>query len=356
MPNKQRTQILIVDDEASVRAVLQRALEEEGYNCALASDVDAALQILGKQSVDLVLSDVMMPGRSGIDLLKETSATQPGIVTIMLTAVANTSTAIEAMKLGAFDYVMKPFDLDEVRLSVERAMEKRNLIQANREYREFLELKVEEQTVEIRETFLGSLKALAEALEAKDTYTNGHTRRVTEIVVAMAKEKGFPEKEIARIRLAGQVHDIGKIGIPEAVLRKPGKLTNEEFDQIKEHPILSEKILKPIIKDEDVLAMVKHHHERYNGHGYPEGIAGEDIPFGARLLAVADAYDAMTSNRPYRPAMTPEKARSQLLAGRGSQFDPEAVDILIEAEEKMSFCPVSGAPGGRQYPAGRHKR
>ncbi len=348
MPDRQNTKILIVDDEASVRGVLKRALEEEGYSCTLSADVESALRILESIPVDLVLSDIMMPGRSGVDLLKEIRGKWPEIVTIMLTAVVNTKIAIQAMKLGAYDYVMKPFDLDEVRLSVERALEKRHLIQANREYREFLELKVEEQTVELRETFLGSLKALAEALEAKDAYTNGHTRRVTEIVVAMAKEKGLPKEEIARIRLAGQVHDIGKIGVTEEVLRKPGKLTDEEFDRIKEHVTLSEKILKSIIKDEGILAMVKYHHERYDGRGYPDGISGEDIPLGARLLAVADAYDAMTSNRPYRPAMTPEKARGQLLAGRGSQFDPEAVDILIEAEEKVSFCPISAAPAGEQ--------
>ncbi len=350
MPDKEIANILIVDDEASVRDVLKRALAEEGYNCAVAVDVESALHILSSSPVDLVLSDIMMPGKSGVDLLKEISARWPDIVTIMLTAVANTRTAIEAMKLGAYDYVMKPFNLDEVRLGAERALEKRNLILANREYREFLELKVEEQTVELRETFIGSMKALAEALEAKDTYTNGHTHRVTEIAVAMAREKGLPEEEIARIRLAGQVHDIGKIGIPEEVLRKTGKLTDAEFDLIREHVVLSERILKPIIKDEEVLAMVRFHHERYDGRGYPDGLAGEDIPFGARLLAVADAYDAMTSNRPYRPAMTPEKARSQLLAGRGSQFDPEAVDILIEAEEKMSFCPISAAPAGEKRP------
>jgi putative nucleotidyltransferase with HDIG domain len=290
----------------------------------------------------------MMPGKSGVELLGEVREKSPDTAMIMVTAVADTQTAINAMKLGAYDYVTKPFNLVEVLMSVDRAIEKRNLIVSNREYKVNLEKKVGEQTEEIRETFLGALMSLAEALDAKDSYTNGHSKRVTEVAVTLCQELGLASEAIDKIRFAGLVHDIGKIGVPEEILLKPGKLTDEEFDRIKEHSAAGEKILKPIIRDQEILAIVRYHHERYSGGGYPDGKMKEDIPLGARIMAVADAYDAMTSSRPYREALSPEKARSQLMANRGSQFDPEIVDVFIKAEGKMPFCPLSGSPSLRK--------
>jgi putative nucleotidyltransferase with HDIG domain len=344
MAENKKSRILVVDDEATIREVLQRTLESEGYDCITASDGDDALSKMDKDNVDLVLTDIMMPGKTGVELLKEIQVSSPDTAVIMVTAVADTQTAISAMKLGASDYVTKPFNLVEVIMNVDRALEKRALLIANREYRDHLEQKVEKQTEEIRTTFLGAVKALAEALDAKDTYTNGHTKRVTEIAVTLASEMGLSQTEQDRIRLAGLVHDIGKIGVSEDVLQKVEKLTDAEFDLIKEHPDLGEKILKPIIRDPEVIAIVRYHHERFAGGGYPEGISGKDIPLGSRLLAVADAYDAMTSSRPYRFAMTPEQARSQLLANRGSQFDPDVVDLFIRVEAKLPFCPMSAGP------------
>lgn len=339
-----KNRLLIVDDEPTVRDILARALGGNGYECVQAADVSAAVTQLKSGTIDLVLSDIMMPGRSGIDLLGEVMSWWPDTGVIMLTAVADTSTAVHAMRLGAHDYIIKPFNLEEVQLSVERALEKRELVLSNREHREFLEQKVEEQTTEIRETSLGAIQALVEALEAKDAYTNGHSRRVTEVTVTLAREMGLGEDEVGRIRLAGLLHDIGKIGVPEEILHKPGKLSGGEFEQIKRHSVIGEKILKPVIKDEEILAMVRYHHERYGGSGYPEGIAGDAIPLGARLMAVADAYDAMTSNRPYRKALSPGEAHSQLLENRGIQFDPEAVDLFIRCEKKLPYCPMSANP------------
>lgn len=344
MATNNNARILIVDDEASVREVLNRILEAQGYECIMASGANEALGVLDSCPVDLMLTDIMMPGMSGVDLLEASQARCPDTAVMMLTAVVDTQTAIKAMKLGAYDYLMKPFNLEEVLLSVERVIEKRNLLLANRDYHEHLEQKVNQQTEMIRDTFLGAVKSLAEALDAKDPYTNGHSRRMTEIVVILAREMNFPNRDIERIRLAGLVHDIGKIGVSEEILHKPGKLSDEEFITIRDHPAAGERILRPIISDEDVLAMVRYHHERYAGGGYPEGVTGEEIPLGARLLAVADAYDAMTSNRPYRDALSDERARSQLMANRGSQFDPEIVDLFIKAEEKMPFCPLSARP------------
>jgi putative nucleotidyltransferase with HDIG domain len=262
----------------------------------------------------------------------------------MVTAVSDTQTAIGAMKMGASDYVTKPFNLVEVVMSVDRALEKRRLVMANREYRDQLEKKVEAQTEELRVTFLGAVKSLAEALEAKDKYTHGHSRRVTEVAVTMAVEMGMPSQDVEAIRLAGLVHDIGKIGVPEKILHKPGKLTEEEFDLIKQHPTIGVRILKPVIRDTGVIAIVEHHHEHFAGGGYPAGIAGDEIPPGSRIMAVADAYDAMTSTRPYRAPLTVEEARRQLLVNRGSQFDPDVVESFMKSEEKLPFCPISAAP------------
>lgn len=346
MANKKDARIMVVDDEATIREVLQRTLEGEGYACLTASDAEDAISHLKKGDIDLVLTDIMMPGKTGVELLGDIRADYPDTAVIMLTAVADAQTAINAMKQGASDYVTKPFNLVEVMMSVDRALEKRSLLIANRDYRNLLEQKVEEQTEQIRITFLGAVKSLVEALEAKDPYTNGHSKRVTEIAVTLAVELGLSRQEQDQIRLAGLVHDIGKIGVPEEILHKPDKLSDVEFEFIKEHPTIGEKILKPIINDRQVLAIVRYHHERFAGGGYPEGISGEDIPLGARLMAVADAYDAMTSSRPYRGALSPKKAKSQLLANRGSQFDPEAVDLFIACEEKMPFCPLSAKPAG----------
>ncbi len=344
METEKKANIIIVDDENSIREVLYRTLDGEGYSCRTAADAFEALRLYEEAAADLILSDIMMPGKSGVELLQEILAKDQDTAVIMVTAVSDTQTAINAMKMGACDYVTKPFNLVEVMMSVDRALEKRALVLSNRDYREQLESKVEEQTEELRSTFIGAVQSLAEALEAKDPYTHGHSKRVTEIAVTLARELGLPGEEQDRIRLAGLVHDIGKIGVPEEILHKPGKLTDEEFEYIKDHPTIGVRILQPIIRDPEVLAIVRHHHESLDGSGYPSGISGDAIPLGSRLMTVADAFDAMTSNRPYRDALTPEEARFQIIKFKGVQFDPDVVDLFMGLEDKMPFCPLSGAP------------
>ena len=341
METKGRARLLIVDDESSIRDILARTLSHEGYDCHVACDADEALVELGAAPYQLVLSDILMPGRTGIELLEEIKRDYPDTAVVMVTAVAETGTAVDALKRGANNYLTKPFDLEEVLLSVERSLEKRNLELANREYRDHLEKKVNEQTEQARETFLGAIKSLASALEAKDRYTLGHSDRVTERAVIIAGEAGLSERRIEQIRLAGTVHDIGKIGVPESILQKPGRLTEEEYDQVKLHPDTSELILEPIIHDREVLSIVRHHHERFDGRGYPAGLKGEDISLGARIVAIADAYDAMTSDRPYRDGMSLDEAKKQLLSNRGSQFDPSLIEVFISIEEKLRSCPFS---------------
>jgi len=326
---KKQGEILIVDDEEAIRRLLYQKLSGEGYQCQEAGSADQALDELRGKPKALVILDIKMPGKSGVELLPELRASYPDTAVIMATAITDTSTAIQCMKEGAYDYITKPFNLDEVVLSVDRALEKRRLELENRDYQQHLEQKVEEQAKKIRAAFLNAITALAFALEAKDKYTSGHSQRVAEISVAVAKELGTPRDSIEKIKLAGLIHDIGKIGVRESVLNKPARLTDEEFQHIKSHPEIGERILSPVVEDEEILEIVRHHHERYDGSGYPNGVNGEQIPLGARILAVADTYDAMTSERPYREAMSDEAAYAEIERGRGTQFDPEVADVFI---------------------------
>jgi putative nucleotidyltransferase with HDIG domain len=343
--------ILIVDDETRVREILSRKLADEGYNCLTAPNGSNALKLLKSDQVDLVLLDIMMPGKSGTEVLKEIKATHPDTAVIMVTAVADVQTAIGLMKAGAYDYIIKPVELNVLLVSLSRALEKRRLLVENRDYQSHLEQKVKEQTKKVRQSFLNSITSLVYALEAKDQYTHGHSQRVTKIAVAISKKLAIPQAVVEKIELAGLLHDVGKIGVSETILNKPGKLTREEFEAVKSHCEIGERILAPIVEDKEILEMVRHHHERYDGTGYPDGLSGGQITQGASIvavaevyatiaspgamsLAVADAYDAMTSDRPYRPAMTPKVACTELENCKGRQFDPVIVDTFLKILKK----------------------
>lgn len=353
MKNKQnRARVMVVDDEARVREIVSRRLAEAGYECTTASDGNSALKKLKSEPIDLVLLDINMPGKSGVEVLKEIQAKHPDTAVIMVTAIAEVETAIKTMKIGAYDYIIKPVDHKILLISADRALEKRRLILENRAYQLHLEDKVKEQIDKIRQSFLNSVTSLAYALEAKDVYTKGHSERVTKIAVAVAEELCMPEGKIEKIRLAGLLHDVGKIGVRESVLNKPGKLTDEEFEHVKSHCEMGQRILSPIIEDKEILDIVVHHHERYDGNGYPHRLSAEQISPGAKIvavadaydamlsqsakiLAVADAYDAMTSDRPYRPAMSHETACAELEKGKGKQFDPVIVDTLLSLPKNI---------------------
>ncbi len=369
--NKNKAKILIVDDELRVREILSRKLADNGYHCLTAPDGNNALKILKTDHVDLVLLDIMMPGKSGHDVLQEIKAMYPDTAVIMITAVADVQTAISLMRMGAYDYIIKPVELNVLSLSLDRALEKRELIIENRDYQLHLEQRVEEQTQKIRQSFLNSTASLAYALEAKDKYTHGHSERVTEIAVTVAQELDVPKATVEKIRMAGLLHDVGKIGVSELILNKPGKLTSEEFELVKSHCEIGERILSPIVEDKEILEMVRHHHERYDGTGYPDGLSGKQMTPGASIsavteaynnilsqgalaLAVADAYDAMTSDRPYRPAMPTEDACSELERGKGKQFDPNIVDTFLSLTNKgkkaTNFMPKLKKPEGKKDP------
>jgi len=351
MSQKEKAKILIVDDEIRVREILSRKLTDDGYHCLSAADGNLALKMLKTDPVELVLLDIMMPGKTGPEVLKEIRSHYPDTAVIMVTAIADVQTAIGLMRMGAYDYIIKPIELNVLSVSLDRALEKRKLIIDNRDYQQHLEQRVEEQTKKIRQSFLNSTTSLAYALEAKDKYTHGHSERVTKIAVAVAKEMAASKNIAEKIKLAGLLHDVGKIGVSELILNKPGRLTDEEFELVKAHCEVGERILSPIVEDKEILEMVRHHHERYDGKGYPDGLSGQQMTKGSNIvvaadsytkvlsqgamaLAVADAYDAMTSDRPYRPAMPPEEACSELVKGKGKQFAPIIVDTFISLMNK----------------------
>jgi len=328
-----KSRILVVDDEAVVQQVVLDFLEMKGFEVVGADNGKEAIERLSETHFDLVLSDIRMPEMDGLELLKNVKKNYPGIGMIMFTGFADIHAAVDAMKLGAYDYVAKPFNFDELLINVERALEKANLIRLTKEYQDTLEKKVMEQSARIRTIFTEAVGSLTNAIEAKDHYTKGHSIRVTKFATWLAEELDLEFEIINDIVLASQLHDIGKMGIADEILNKPGKLTDEEFDIIRDHSMMSVKILEPILP-EGPLAIVRHHHERWDGTGYPDGLSGKEIPVGARIIAVADTFDAMTSKRAYRDALPVERAFEEIERFTKLQFDPEIAPHFKAAYEK----------------------
>jgi response regulator RpfG family c-di-GMP phosphodiesterase len=363
--DEKSAKVLVVDDETYIREIICRKLGGEGYACDDAGDAESALGRLSEESYDCVLSDINMPGMDGIELLRTIRQTDGDVAVIMITGAPDLDGALEAMRLGAYDHLAKPLNLTHLSLTVERAIEQKRLVAENREYQRNLETMVEDRTDQLREAneelrrlFMGSIKALAQALEAKDEYTQGHSERVAGVAVGIAQYLSLGEGEINDMWLAGFLHDIGKIGIRESVLNKPGKLTASEWELIQQHPVLAERILCPIEELGEVIRIVRHHHERFDGSGYPDGLTGSDIPLGARILSVADAYDALTSKRPYRDALPHEEAVAVLEEAAGTQFDPVIVRAFLSfhsldqtaqegAHGHGNPCSVQDAKGGQ---------
>jgi putative two-component system response regulator len=327
---------LIVDDEPRLRQILTQLMRSDGFQCVEAANGLEALEHLRKLPITLVLTDMEMPKMDGIQLLKQVRERHPDVAVIMITGNADVETAVGALSIGAMDYITKPFQLKEVQARVHQALDKRRLIQENRDYQHNLEQKVNVQQRRLEELFLAGVQSLSAALEAKDPYTRGHSERVAAYSVAIAREFGLSAELIRQVELGGRVHDIGKIGVREEVLNKTGPLTPEEYDHIMTHPVIGWRILAPLLGDAPrALNIVRWHHERFDGKGLPDRLLGQGIPLEARIVAAADTLDAITSDRPYRTSeKTLPMAVEELVRNSGSQFDPDVIKALLSVTKR----------------------
>ena len=331
---------LVVDDEARLRQILMHVMRREGFRCVEAANGAEALELLREYPVTLVLSDLRMPKMDGMALLRAVRQRYADIAVVMVTAVPDVEQAVSCLANGAMDYLIKPFLLEEVRARVSQALDRRRLILENRQYQERLKERVAAQASRLEQMFFAGVQALAEALELKDPYTRGHSVRVSQYASILARTLRLDDETVRQIELGGHVHDIGKIGVREAVLNKTEKLTAEEYEHIMIHPIVGWKVLAPLLGDAPIaLNIVRSHHERMDGRGVPDGLAGEAIPLEARIVAVADALDAMTSGRPYRGReMTLDEALDELRRSAGSQFDEKVVAVVEDAIRCEDLC------------------
>ena len=331
-PFSSSARILIVDDETYVRDVLSRMLSAEGYECDTAPDADEALRLLERDSYSLMVSDIMMPGKSGIELLTTARERHSDVAVVMITAVGDRETAIRALRLGAYAYVIKPFDHNEIIINVANALERRRLVLASKAYENGLEEKVREQTQAIRVSREEIAMRVMAAQEFRHDETGAHVRRIGLYAEIIGKKMGLVREYAEMLRLAAPMHDVGKIGVPDAILLKPGKLTEEEFETIKTHTTIGGEILEgsSILLINVARDIALYHHEKWDGSGYPQGRSGEHIPQTARIVAVVDVYDALVHDRVYRPAMSEEDALEIMSDGKGSHFDPDVFDSFLE--------------------------
>lgn len=337
---------LIVDDEAALRTLLRRLMEADGFECWEAPSGEAALEIVRATPIPLLLADYHMPQMNGGELLRVVQRESPDTAVVMITAVSDVDLAVRCLEAGALDYLTKPFGIEEVRARVSQALERRRLLMENRAYRSELEARVALQARKYEELFLASLQSLADALEVKDAYTWGHSTRVSQYAMAIARELQMSDVALDQLELGSRLHDIGKIGVREEVLNKDGALTDEEYAHVMEHPVIGWRLLAPLLRDMPMaLAVVRSHHERFDGHGVPDRLRGFEIPMEARITAVADSFDAMTSGRIYRNGLSMHEARMELRRCAGSQFDPSCVAAFERALDSGAITlPERAAP------------
>ena len=342
VPEVSKGLVLIVDDEEAIREVVSTLLQTQGYECSAVGNGRLAVEHLKQNSTDLVLSDMLMPEMDGLQLLSWLRSHDPELPMILVTAMHDVSTALESIRCGAYDYILKPFEKDQLFLSVRRALEHRRLLVENRNYQRNLEQLVEQRTSELKkalseleQSYDATLEALGGALDLKDSETVGHCKRVTAFTMALAKAMNLPLETLPQIARAAFLHDIGKMAIPDRILQKQGPLNDEERGVMRTHCEIGHKMLLRIPFLREVAEIVLSHQEFYDGSGYPRGLRGDEIPLGARIFAVADAVDAMLSDRPYRKALGVDHARREVKRCSGTQFDPNVVEVFLSLPESI---------------------
>jgi len=326
--------LLIVDDEAEVRGVLFDLLSVS-HECVEVPSAEDAITQLRQKDFHLVISDITMKGMSGLEMIPYVKAISPETVVVMISGMQTIESAINALRLGAFDYLMKPFDLRQAEATVARALEHHELIVAKRCYENQLEELVEQRTHEldqaldsVENAYRATLRALTAALETRDAETHGHSERVVTFSLRLGREYGLTGPQMKALEFGSLLHDIGKIGVPDAILRKPAKLTEEEWELMREHPLHGQQILRGIDFLSGAAKVVAQHHEKWDGSGYPLGLKGTEIDICARIFAVADAFDAITSDRVYRQGRPYAAAAQELDEWAGRQFDPQVVEAF----------------------------
>jgi putative nucleotidyltransferase with HDIG domain len=333
--------ILVVDDEEAIREVVSTMLESKGYHCTTVPNGRAAQDQVKRFTPDLVLSDMIMPEMDGIKLLEWMRQYDPEVPVIMVTAIHDIATALESIRRGAYDYILKPFEKDQLFMGVGRALEHRRLITENRSYQRNLEQLVEERTAQLtgalsqlEQSYDDTLEALGSALDLKDAETEGHCQRVTAFCIAIAKAMPVPTTYLPVLARAAFLHDIGKMAIPDSILRKPGPLTDDERAIMRTHCDVGYNMLIRIPFLRDAAEIVLSHQEFFDGSGYPRKLKGEQIPLGARIFTIADSMDAMISDRPYRKALPLSHARGEIVRCSGTQFDPRVVEVFMGIPEQ----------------------
>ncbi len=335
------TKILIVDDDSSVRDVIAVLLGEEGYVCTAVNSAEAALDAVRHAEFPLVISDVRMPGKDGFWLLDKMREGHPDTAVVMLTAYGDTEAAVECLRSGAADYLLKPPKVTELIRAIERALGRRRLELARQKYRRSLENRVREKTAELsrtlrdlESTYSQTLWSLVAALDAREHETSDHSQRVVRYTLAIARRIAIDDRDLPALGRGALLHDIGKIGVPDAILLKPGRLTEDEWTEMRKHPQIGFDILNSIQFLGASAEVVLCHQERFDGRGYPRGLSGEAIPIFARIFAIADTFDAMTTNRPYRRALPAEAARAEIARCAGTQFDPRCAEAFLTMQQE----------------------
>ena len=335
--------VLVVDDEEPIREIVASMLQNAGYECRQASSGLEAMAILDSgEQFELMLTDLMMPELDGIGLLERSKERFPDMPVVMVTAVHDVSVALAAIRNGSYDYLLKPFEREQLLAMVRRALENRRLKLENRAYQTNLEALVNARTEQLRQAMNDlersydiTLEALGDALDLKDAETEGHSKRVTAFTIAIARAMNLAPDKIRVIARGAFLHDIGKMAIPDAILRKPGALTPEEQEIMKEHAYRGYQMLRKIPFLQEAAEIVYSHQEKHDGTGYPRRLKGDDIPLGSRIFALADTLDAITSDRPYRAAQSVSAARAEIEKWSGRQFDPKVVEVFMRMPESI---------------------